>query len=437
MKRFSIFSLMAVLVVGVVASTLMLRGARATTLPPLIVLTGQLVPSNEVTAVTNKDLSGVGEAVVTLHVTQDAYGTITAASADFAIYALNLQGSGSIISSQISQGAAGIAGPVVVDSGVSQGSSVPLLAGGATFFKQGLAVSPTTAQDLIADASGFYFNVQTDSNPDGAIRAQLSPVSLTATPFIFIAQLSASNEVPPRTGPDATGFGLAIAAVVPTLDSNDRITGGVAKFDVIAAALPPTDEIVSSHIYSGNAAKNGSIVVDAGILPASPIALGSQGTVAFSRSGLPIPGAVMKSMLGIASTGGSASPTPSPSASPYPYSYESPSASPVPSLRFYFNIDTNLNPGGAVRGQLAQVPLITSAKVVGKNLLVDGFGFEKGSVILVNGQAVTTKNNSNSLTTSLTGKKVAELISVGATVVLVVQNSDTLPSPGFSFTRTQ
>jgi hypothetical protein len=289
--------------------------------------------------------------------------------------------------------------------------------------------------------------VQTDSNPAGAIRGQLSVVSLTATPFIFRAPLSAANEVPPIGGPDAPGLGVAIVAVVPSYDSRGNITGGTAKFEVVTAGLPATDEIIFSHIHSGTAVKNGPIVVDSGISPASPIAIGSQGTAAFSKSGMAVSEAVMQGMLATASA--SPSPSVSPSVSPYPYSHETPDASAsqsshetpdesaAPSSRFYFNVHTNLNPAGAIRAQLTQAPIITSARVAGKNLVIAGFGFQKGSVILVNGQPVTTKNDATHITTSLTGKKAGALIALGATVVLVVQNPDMVPSPEFSFYRTQ
>src|SRR5215831_8580193 len=138
-------------------------------LPPLVVFTAQLTPFNEVPPVTNADVSAVGEAVITLHVTQDSGGNITAA------------------------------GGVVVDSGISPASPVPLLAGNALFFRNNLAVSTTVAQDLVANPSNFYFNVHTNANPGGAVRGQLAAVSTTTTPIVFTTLLSPANEVPPVT----------------------------------------------------------------------------------------------------------------------------------------------------------------------------------------------------------------------------------------------
>jgi hypothetical protein len=133
MRRYSFFLVIAVMVLAAAASTLILRRATATGLPPLIVFTAQLMPSNEITPVTNKDASGVGEAVVTLHVTRDSSGAVTTASADFGIFALNLQGSQSIIFSHISQAAAGTLGPVVVDSGYPLAPLSPLRPGARQF----------------------------------------------------------------------------------------------------------------------------------------------------------------------------------------------------------------------------------------------------------------------------------------------------------------
>src|SRR6202023_39294 len=101
----------------------------------------------------------------------------------------------------------------------------------------------------------------------------------------------------------------------------------------------------------------------------------SQGTAAFSKSGMAVSEAVMQGMLATASA--SPSPSVSPSVSPYPYSHETPDASAsqsshetpdasaAPSSRFYFNVHTNLNPAGAIRAQLTQGPIITSARVAG------------------------------------------------------------------------
>jgi hypothetical protein len=383
-------------------------GTAATPLPSLLVFTAQLLPTNEVTPVTNKDNAGVGEAIVTLHTTQDSSGTITAATADFAVIGLSLAASQSIILSHIHQGVAGVTGAVVVDSGLSPGSPVALTAGSAIFYREHLAVPPAVAQGLVTNASGFYFNVHTETNPGGAIRGQLSAVSLTASPLVFSTGglMSGANEVPPVTGPDATAFGVAIVAIIPTLDSGGNITGGTAQFDVIAAGFPATDQIQFSHVHSGKAHKSGNVVIDSGISPSTQVAVGSQGSVAYSRNGLAVPGAVLQGMLAAPS-------------------------------KFYFNVHTNLNPGGAIRDQLAQAPVILSASVSGKKLVIKGTGFDKGAQVLINGTAVATKNDPASPTTSLIAKKGGSSITVGSTVILVVQDHDMVPSPTFTFTRSQ
>jgi hypothetical protein len=69
----------------------------------------------------------------------------------------------------IHQGAAGIAGPVVVDL-------MPAFAPGEAAFeaKSCVGLSPDLAAKLIADPGAYYVNVHTEAHPDGAMRGQLA-----------------------------------------------------------------------------------------------------------------------------------------------------------------------------------------------------------------------------------------------------------------------
>ena len=85
--------------------------------------------------------------------------------------------------------------------------------------------------------------------------------------------------------------------------------------------------------------------------------------------------------------------------------------------------------------KLAPSLSIANAIISGKDLLVSGGGFDQGAAILINGQPQRTRNDEQTPTTRLIGKKVAKLIAPGQTVILQVRNSDGLLSNQLPFTR--
>jgi len=137
-----------------------------------VTLTAQLSPANEVPPVTNADASGSGNVTVTLKVTRNSAGTITAATADFAVSLTGFLPATSVIMAHIHSGAVGVNGDVVVDTGVTAGQVV-LANGAGSFTRNGVSVTPDLAQNLITNTAGFYFNVHTVLTPSGAVRGQL------------------------------------------------------------------------------------------------------------------------------------------------------------------------------------------------------------------------------------------------------------------------
>jgi hypothetical protein len=102
---------------------------------------------------------------------------------------------------------------------------------------------------------------------------------------------------------------------------------------------------------------------------------------------------------------------------------------------YSFNVHSNLNPGGAARGQLVVAPLIASVAAQGKNLIVTGTGFTAGAQILVNETPVNVTKQAKGDTTTLTGKKAATPIASGQTVVVVVQLPDGTRGPGVNLMK--
>jgi hypothetical protein len=130
---------------------------------------------------------------------------------------------------------------------------------------------------------------------------------------VFTAQLLAANETPPVTNADVNAFGSAII----TIDT----VASTARFDFSVNGLGAS-QVILAHIHEGPPGVAGPIRVDSLISPANPLPV-INGSVSFTRSGLTVPADVLTRLL--ANPGG-----------------------------FYFNVHTNLNPAGAVRGQLVR-----------------------------------------------------------------------------------
>src|SRR5712692_4121826 len=100
----------------------------APTAPPVnpnqVKFTATLLPSNVVPAITNADASGRGTVTVTLNLTRDAAGTITAVTADFAMDLNSFPAGTSVTQGILHPGAAGVNGGAVIQMGLGAGEIV-------------------------------------------------------------------------------------------------------------------------------------------------------------------------------------------------------------------------------------------------------------------------------------------------------------------------
>jgi hypothetical protein len=131
-----------------------------------------LQPANEVPAITNADASGSGSATITLNVTRETAGNITAATAEFQVTLSGFPAGTSLTGAHIHEGVAGQSGSVKVSLGLSAGD-VTLPNGSGSFSRTGISVDPALAQAIVNNPAGYYFNVHTLINPSGAARGQL------------------------------------------------------------------------------------------------------------------------------------------------------------------------------------------------------------------------------------------------------------------------
>jgi len=175
MKRFAMMAAVALLAAGCGSSP-----SSPSTPPSTISFTAQLSPANEVPPITNADSTARGTGTFTLNLTRDSSGTITDAKATFVYSASGFPPGTTLRGTHIHEAGPGVAGSVVIDTGLSAATAITLPDGSVTnqtfsdrSFGANAAAAAALAQKIIDNPNGYYFNVHTGLNPGGAIRAQL------------------------------------------------------------------------------------------------------------------------------------------------------------------------------------------------------------------------------------------------------------------------
>ena len=137
------------------------------------VFAATLSAANEVPPITNAEASATGQATVTMNTVRDATGQITSATVDVSATFAGFPAGSSATLAHIHTGAAGVAGGVLVAMVPSAGE-VTFPNGTGSYVRSGFPVTPVdTANSIINNPAGFYFNVHTPLNPGGAVRGQL------------------------------------------------------------------------------------------------------------------------------------------------------------------------------------------------------------------------------------------------------------------------
>ncbi len=149
--------------------------------PNVVVFTAQLSAANEVPAVTGAEANARGDVRITFNLTRDASNNVTGGTATFVVN-LNSFPAGAVWTlAHIHRGGSGVAGQVVVNTGLTPGTSITLNNGtisNQTFSNQPIVDGngqPNVAliNEIISNPAGFYFNVHTQANGTGAVRGQL------------------------------------------------------------------------------------------------------------------------------------------------------------------------------------------------------------------------------------------------------------------------
>jgi len=130
------------------------------------VFTVQILPSNEVPAVSNTENSGRGTAVITVHSDTN--------TVDFSFSLRDFPANTTVTLAHIHPGAAGVNGGALIGvPGLAATTPLVLTNGTGTFVVAGVSSSATNIANVLAAPQNFYFNVHTTQNPGGVARGQL------------------------------------------------------------------------------------------------------------------------------------------------------------------------------------------------------------------------------------------------------------------------
>ena len=143
--------------------------------PNVVTFTAQLSAANEVPPITNTESTARGDVRIVFNLTRDAGSNITGATANFTVNLNSFPAGSTWTLAHIHTGNAGVAGGVVVNTGLTPGTSVALANGGVQNhqFTNIAITDPVLVNNIMINPAGYYFNVHTALNGGGAVRGQL------------------------------------------------------------------------------------------------------------------------------------------------------------------------------------------------------------------------------------------------------------------------
>src|SRR5262249_2061977 len=133
-----------------------------------------LSPANEVNPQPQPPPANItGTAAININPTRNAQGVITGGSVTFTV-SFDFKGPVTIVGLHIHDGAAGINGPVRIDTGLSAANNLVVPSGVGTVNLTVQNVAANLIQGVLANPPGWYVNIHSSVNPGGAMRNQLS-----------------------------------------------------------------------------------------------------------------------------------------------------------------------------------------------------------------------------------------------------------------------
>src|SRR5262249_34182158 len=158
------------------------------------------------------------------------------------------------------EGAANTNGPIHIDMNLSDTRIDPTSPQSfGLWHVKGWAIPRALVQRMLANPAGFYIELTTSVNPNGALRGQFHKFTESLANTVLVSPV---NEVPPII--DVTARGTSTVTINPTRGSKGEMTGGQVTFSVIYE-LPANSEIIGLNIHKGAPRTTGDIVISSGL----------------------------------------------------------------------------------------------------------------------------------------------------------------------------
>jgi hypothetical protein len=134
-------------------------------------------------AISGAEAGATGTAVITIRITRDPNNNIVSAVADFNGTVQGLPAGSTITLGHIHTGDVNTASGIVWNTQIAAGD-VPLTNGSGTFSKNNIAISTdlANAAAIVANPAAYYFNIHSQANPGGVVRAQMNNTGQPAQP---------------------------------------------------------------------------------------------------------------------------------------------------------------------------------------------------------------------------------------------------------------
>lgn len=320
------------------------------------VLMALMSPANETPPIVGLKSSAVANVRVLRSL--DSSGNLTAALVTFDANYTGVSESTPFTGFHIHSGAAGVAGPVIINTGIGSGAaSVAVGSGGAGNLHYEVPIAPAdrtfaaeaaAINGLFTNPNAYYINAHTTANPGGEIRDQLRN---TDAALIQVTMLP-SNETPPIAGLNASA--PALVGIYTIRNPDGSVAAGTVNFGVMPR-FPGATTFTGLHIHTGAAGVAGPVVIATDI--------GTNNVVSDSGNASIFRWVTVGDLAGVAALNNIV---------------QNPSTA-------YVNLHTTVNPGGAVRAQLGPAPIAPAASAVAANVSTVK-GLAPGSIISIYGQ---------------------------------------------------
>jgi len=281
-----------------------------------------MATANESPAITG--LTASARAILAAHIRRNDAGAIVSGVVDFDVDYNFADNDGTFTGLHIHDGAAGVNGPVTINTGLASADAIAA-SGTGNIFRGAPATSAAalaTLNSMLIDPSKHYVNLHTTTHTGGVVRAQLSRAEMR----ISRVTMDPANEVPAVTN---DGKGVGNMMFLATRDANGNINAGTVSFETTYTFGTPVT-FTGWHIHSGGPTVAGPVVINTAI--SSTSSDGQNVTSGVIRRRVDVTsGAALTALQGIYAN----------------------------AANYYLNIHTTVNPGGAMRGQLEDTVLNT------------------------------------------------------------------------------